>query len=65
MAKFVRLNKLEYNDVEKDFEEEEMLVNINHIVYVESRVVHLSDGTSFLSKEDYDTIRAKIRNGYE
>ncbi len=65
MPKFVRLNKVEYNEVEKDFEVDEIFINIDHIVYVESKVVYLSDGTSFLCQEDYDTITAKLKNGYE
>ncbi|MDE6793909.1 MAG: hypothetical protein K2J63_01225 [Muribaculaceae bacterium] len=60
MAKFVRLTKIEYDDVNKDFEKSELFINIDYVVYVESKVVHLSDGTSFLCKEDYDTIIAKL-----
>lgn len=60
MAKFVRLTKIEYDDVNKDFEKSELFINIDYVVYVESKVVHLSDETSFLCKEDYDTIIAKL-----
>lgn len=60
MPRFVRLTKIEYDDVEQDFEESELFINAGHIAYVESKVVHLSDGTSFLCKEDYNTIVAKI-----
>ncbi len=61
MPKFVRLNKVEYNDAEKEFEVDEICINVDHVVYVESKVVHLSDGTSFLCKEDYDTIIANVQ----
>ncbi len=65
MPNFIRLNKIEYIEAENEFEVDEIFINIDHIVYVESKVVHLSDGTSFLCKEDYDTITAKLKNGYE
>lgn len=60
MPRFIRLNKIEYNEAEKEFEEDEIFINKDHIVYIESKVIHLSDGTSFLSKEDYETITAKL-----
>lgn len=60
MARFVRMTKIEYDVAEKDFEESELFINIDHVVYVESKVVHLSDGTSFLCKEHYDAIIAKL-----
>lgn len=60
MPRFIRLTKIEYDDVEKDFEESELFINVDYIAYVESKVVHLSDGTSFLCKDDYDTIIAKL-----
>lgn len=60
MPQFIRLTKIEYDDVDKDFEESELFINVEHIAYVESKVVHLSDGTSFLCKEDHDTIKAII-----
>lgn len=60
MPRFIRLTKIEYDNVEEDFEESELFINVNHIAYVESKVVHLSDGTSFLCKDDYDTIIAKL-----
>lgn len=62
MPRFIRLTKIEYDDVEKDFEESELFINVDYIAYVESKVVHLSDGTSFLCKEDYETIIAKVIN---
>lgn len=60
MTRFIRLSKIEYDNVEQDFEESELFVNIDHIDYIESKVIHLSDGTSFLCKDDYDTIVAKL-----
>lgn len=60
MPRFIRLTKIEYDDVEQDFEESELFVNIDHIAYIESKVVHLSDGSSFVCKEDYNTIIAKL-----
>lgn len=60
MPRFIRLIKIEYDDMFKDLEESELFINIDHIAYVDCKVVHLSDGSSFLCKEDYDTIIAKI-----
>lgn len=37
MPRFIRLTKIEYDDVEKDFEESELFINVDYIAYVERK----------------------------
>lgn len=64
MPRFIRLTRIEYwHDEEADepmFEESDICVNTDQIAYVEERVVHLKDGTSFLCTSDHETIASML-----
>lgn len=60
MRKFIWLTKIEYDEVEQDFEEAPLFVNIDAIAYVESKVVHLKNGETILCKESENDIVALI-----
>ena len=60
MSKFIWLTQLEYDEVDRDFEEIPLFVNIDAIAYVESKVVHLKNGETILCKESNAHIVALI-----
>ena len=60
MSKFIWLTQLEYDEVDRDFEEIPLFVNIDAIAYVEHRIVHLKNGETILCKESDAHIVALI-----
>lgn len=60
MSKFIWLTQLEYDEVDRDFEEIPLFVNIEAIAYVEYRAVHLKNGETITCKESNDHIVALI-----
>ena len=60
MNRFIRLTKIEYDEVEQDFDELPLLVNVDSISYVNSKVVHLKSGETILCKESNNEIIALI-----
>ena len=60
MSRFIRLTKIEYDEVEQDFDELPLLVNVDSISYVNSKVVHLKSGETILCKESNNEIIALI-----
>ena len=56
MSRFIWLTKIEYDEVEKDFEESPLFVNVEAIEYIESKLVHLKSGESILCKESNNEI---------
>lgn len=62
MSRFIWLTKIEYDEIEKDFEEIPLFVNVDAIAYVDSKVVHLKTGETILCKENNEHIVALISN---
>ena len=60
MSRFIWLTKIEYDEVEQDFEESALFVNVDAIAYVNSKVVHLKSGETILCKESNNEIIALI-----
>lgn len=60
MSKFIWLTQLEYDEVDRDFEEIPLFVNIDAIAYVEHRIVHFNTGETILCKESDAHIVALI-----
>lgn len=56
MSRFIWLTKIEYNELEKEFEEIPLFVNVDAIAYINSKVVHLKEGETILCKESNDQI---------
>lgn len=60
MSRFISLTKIEYDEVEQDFDELPLFVNVDSISYVNSKVVHLKSGETILCKESNNEIIALI-----
>ena len=56
MNRFIKVTKVEYNDVEQEFEESTLYVNVDAIAYVNSKVIHLTSGEPILCKENFNDI---------
>ncbi|MBD5380335.1 hypothetical protein [Clavibacter sp.] len=56
MSRFIWLTRIEYDDIEKDFEESPLFVNVDAIGYIDSKVVHLKNGETILCKESNNHI---------
>ncbi|MDE6072098.1 MAG: hypothetical protein K2G53_06045 [Muribaculaceae bacterium] len=60
MSKFIWLTKMECYGAYPDYKEIPLFVNIDAIVYVEYRAVHLKNGETILCKESNDHIVALV-----